>query len=89
MKLKSGFVLRDVCGEQVIIGEGIGALDFVRLLCLNETATFLWKKADEQGDFSAESLANALCEEYDVAREQAIADVNAIVNEWKKVGVVE
>ena len=89
MKLKSGFVLRDVCGEQVIMGAGIGALDFGRLLCLNETATFLWKKADEQGDFSAESLANALCEEYDVAREQAIADVNAIVNEWKKVGVVE
>ena len=89
MKLKSGFVLRDVCGEQVIMGEGIGALDFGRLLCLNETATFLWKKADEQGDFSAESLANALCEEYDVAREQAIADVNAIVNEWKKVGVIE
>ena len=89
MKLKSGFVLRDVCGEQVIMGEGIGALDFGRLLCLNETATFLWKKADEQGDFSAESLANALCEEYDVAHEQAIADVNAIVNEWKKVGVVE
>ena len=89
MKLKSGFVLRDVCGEQVIMGEGIGALDFGRLLCLNETATFLWKKADEQGDFSAESLAKALCEEYDVAREQAIADVNAIVNEWKKVGVVE
>ena len=89
MKLKSGFVLRDVCGEQVIMGEGIGALDFGRLLCLNETATFLWKKADEQGDFSAESLANALCEEYDVAREQAIADVNAIVDEWKKVGVVE
>lgn len=89
MKLKSGFVLRDVCGEQVIMGEGIGALDFGRLLCLNETATFLWKKADEQGDFSADSLADALCEEYDVAREQAIADVNAIVNEWKKVGVVE
>ena len=89
MKLKSGFVLRDVCGEQVIMGEGIGALDFGRLLCLNETATFLWKKADEQGDFSADALADALCEEYDVAREQALADVNAIVNEWKKVGVVE
>lgn len=89
MKLKSGFVLRDVCGEQVIMGEGIGALDFGRLLCLNETATFLWKKADEQGDFSADSLADALCEEYDVAREQALADVNAIVDEWKKVGVVE
>ena len=89
MKLKEGFVLREVCGEQVIMGEGIGALDFGRLLCLNETAAFLWQKATEQGDFSIESLADKLCEEYDVTREQAITDVNAIIDEWKKVGVVE
>ena len=89
MKLKEGFVLREVCGEQVIMGEGIGALDFGRLLCLNETAAFLWKKAGEQGDFSIDSLTDSLCEEYDVAREQAMTDVNTIVEEWKKVGVVE
>ena len=89
MKLKEGVVLREVCGEQVIMGEGIGALDFGRLLCLNETEAFLWKKAGEQGDFSIDSLTDSLCEEYDVAREQAMTDVNAIVEEWKKVGVVE
>ncbi len=89
MKLKSGFVLRDVCGEQVIMGEGIGALDFGRLLCLNETAVFLWKKADAAGEFSVDSLVEALCEEYDVSAEQAKTDVAVIVEEWKKVGVVE
>ena len=89
MKLKDGFVLREVCGEQVIMGEGIGALDFGRLLCLNETAAFLWKKAGEQGEFSVDTLADSLCEEYDVTREQAVTDVSAIVDEWKKVGVVE
>ena len=81
--------MREVCGEQVIMGEGIGALDFGRLLCLNETAAFLWQKAGEQGAFSLDSLTDSLCEEYDVAREQATADVSAIVDEWKKVGVVE
>ncbi len=88
MKLKSGFVLRDVCGEQVIMGEGLAALDFGRLLSLNETAAWLWKKASE-GDFSIESLSVALCEEYDVTLEQAKTDVAAIVEEWRKVGVVE
>lgn len=88
MKLKSGFVLRDVCGEQVIMGEGLAALDFGRLLNLNETAAWLWKKASE-GDFSIESLSAALCEEYDVTLEQAKTDVAAIVEEWRKVGVVE
>lgn len=88
MKLKNGFVLRDVCGEQVIMGEGLGALDFGRLLSLNETAAWLWKCASV-GEFSVDSLSAALCEEYDVTLEQAKVDVAAIVDEWKKVGVIE
>ena len=89
MKIKKGFVLRDVCGEQVIMGEGIGALDFGRLLCLNETAAWLWKQAEQQSDFTVDSLAEALCGEYDVSAEQAKADVAAIVAEWQKVNVLE
>ena len=89
MKIKKGFVLRDVCGEQVIMGEGIGALDFGRLLCLNETAAWLWKLAEQQGEFTVDSLAEALCGEYDVSAEQAKADVAAIVAEWQKVNVLE
>ena len=89
MKLKSGFVLRDVCGEKVIMGEGIGALDFGRLLCLNETAAWLWSKASEMGDFTVDALATALCEEYDVTLDRAKSDVASIVAEWQKVNVVE
>lgn len=89
MKIKQGFVLRDVCGEQVIMGEGLGALDFGRLLCLNETAAFLWKCALELGEFTVESLSEKLCAEYDASAEQAKADIAQIVDEWKKVNVVE
>ena len=89
MKIKKGFVLREVCGEQVIMGEGIGALDFGRLLCLNETAAWLWKQAELQGNFTVDSLAQALCGEYDVSAEQARIDVAAIVGEWQKVDVLE
>ena len=46
MKQKKGLVLRDVCGEKVIIGEGLEAIDFGRLLCLNDTAAWLWEKAN-------------------------------------------
>ena len=31
MKIKEGFVLCEVCGEQVIMGEGLGAIDFGHL----------------------------------------------------------
>lgn len=89
MKLKEGFVLRQVCGENVITGEGLGAINFGKLLALNETAAWLWKEADAQGDFTVDSLADKLCEEYEVTAEQARQDVAAIVKKWQEVEVVE
>ena len=89
MKIKKGFVLREVCGEYAIVGEGLGAVNFGKLLALNETAAWLWKEALEQGDFTAESLAEKLCEEYDVEPAVARKDVEAILTEWQNVEVVE
>lgn len=89
MQLKKGFVLRNVCGENVITGEGLDAIDFGRLLCLNETAAWLWRRAEEQGIFTVDSLADALCEEYDVDADQARQDVSAMLAEWQNIGVVE
>ena len=89
MKLKAGFVLRQVCGENVITGEGLGAINFGKLLALNETAAWLWKEAEAQGDFTVNSLADKLCEEYEVTAEQARQDVDAIVKKWQEVEVVE
>ena len=89
MRIKKGFVLREVCGERVIIGEGLGAINFGKLLALNESAAWLWKQAQEMGDFTIEALADKLCEEYDVTADEAKADVAEIVAEWKQVDVVE
>ena len=89
MKIKKGFVLRTVCGENVIVGEGLDAINFGRMLCLNETAAWLWKQAQQAGDFTAESLAQALCSEYEVSPDQALADVKETINQWTELKVVE
>ena len=89
MRIKKGFVLREVCGERVIIGEGLGAINFGKLLALNESAAWLWKQAQEMGDFTIEALADKLCEAYDVTADEAKADVAEIVAEWQQVDVVE
>ena len=89
MRIKKGFVLREVCGERVIIGEGLGAINFGKMLALNETAAWLWKQAQEKGDFTIEALAERLCKEYDVTPDEAKADVADIINEWQQVGVTE
>ena len=89
MRLKKGFVLREVCGERVIMGEGLGAINFGKLLALNETAAWLWQQAQAMDDFTVESLAEKLCEEYDVTADEAKADVAEMIAEWLKVDVVE
>lgn len=89
MKIKSGFVLREVCGENVIVGEGLGVVNFGKLLALNETAAWLWKEAQTMGDFNVELLAERLCESYDVESDVAKADVTAIIADWQDAGVIE
>jgi len=89
MKIKKGFVLREVCGEHVIVGEGLGAINFGRMLALNETAAWLWKEALAMGDFTVEALAERLCENYEVSADEARQDVGNIIGEWQKVEVIE
>jgi hypothetical protein len=89
MRIKKGFVLREVCGERVIMGEGLGAINFGKLLALNETAAWLWKQAQEMSDFNIETLAERLCEEYEVTADEAKANVAEIIADWQKVDVVE
>ena len=89
MRIKKGFVLREVCGERVIIGEGLGAINFGKMLALNETAGWLWKEAQAMGDFTVEALADKLCEEYDVDADEARKDVSDIIAEWQSVSVIE
>lgn len=89
MKLKKGFVLRQVCGENVVVGEGLDAINFGKLLSLNETAAWLWSEAQEMGDFTVEALVKRLCEEYDVDKNQATADVKAIVKQWDELHLVD
>ena len=89
MKRKEGFVLRTVCGEKVIVGEGLGAINFGKLVSLNDTAAWIWEKAGELGDFDAETLAAALCEAYEVDVDTARADVEKLLAQWQELGIVE
>ena len=89
MKLKNGFVLRQVRGENVVVGEGLDAINFGKLLSLNETAAWLWQQAVEMGDFTVEALAARLSEEYEVAEEQAKADVETMINQWDELHLLD
>ena len=88
MRIKKGFVVREVCGDHVIMGEGLGAIDFGKLITLNETACWLWQEAQAMGDFTVEALVAKLCDTYEVGADEAKADISGIINEWQQLGII-
>ena len=88
MKTKKGFRLRDICGEHIIAAEGIENIDFSRIISMNESAAFLWKKIEGK-EFSKEDLITYLTEEYDVSEETATQDVQQLTNKWLEAGIIE
>lgn len=88
MKIKEGFVLREVFDERAIVGEGVETVNFGKMISLNDTAAWIWKQAKEMGDFTIEELSQKLCERYDVTQEVAEKDVKRLVDEWQKLGLL-
>ena len=89
MRIKKGFVMREVCAQKVIVAEGLETIDFGKLISLNDTAAFLWETAQKQGNFTIDSLAQEICKAYDVDLSTAKNDVTEIVEKWKSIEVAE
>ena len=88
MKQKKGFNLRTICGENIVVAEGIENIDFSRIISMNESAAYLWKKT--QGtDFDAQTLRDLLLEEYEVDETTAENDARQLIAKWSEAGIIE
>lgn len=72
MKVKSGFILRELSGEYVVVPVGEAAQGFNGMIRLNETGAFLWKELT--GGAGEEALADKLVERYEGVSEQTARD---------------
>ncbi|MBR0285579.1 MAG: PqqD family protein [Bacteroidales bacterium] len=88
MRIKDGFILRTICGENVVVGEGLAQVNFNKLLSLNASAAWLWEQVKGK-DFTVEDLAALLQEKYDVSADVALADSQKLADSWKEQGVAE
>lgn len=77
MKIKSGFMLRDIAGQWVVVPLGARVVDFKSILTLSESGAMLWRLL-ENGASEAE-LIGKLLEEYHVTEEKALVDVKQFI----------
>lgn len=88
MKTKKGFNLRQVCGENVIVAEGVENIDFSIIISMNESSAYLWNNIQGK-EFDKNDLVELLTQEYDVDADTAAKDVEALVAQWLKAGIIE
>jgi len=85
MKIKDGFLLREVAGCNVVVP--IGALDFDGVISLNETGVFIWNAL--ANEITKEEIINLFLEEYDVSREIAEKDVGAFIGKLQEANLLQ
>ena len=92
MKTIPGFKLRKLGNEYILVGESMELINFNKMITFNDTAAFLWQQAEQltaaHGCFTADDLCKALCDEYEVAPEKAMSDIDLTLDEWRKAGII-
>jgi len=87
LQLSKDFVLRKVCGLNVVLPTGANVKDFGGALNLNDTAALIYEQL--QAGKTVEEAAAALVAEYDVTPEKALASVQKTIDLLREAGVVD
>lgn len=87
MKLKEKYVLKMVADSWVILELDSESVNLNEMMLLNESGAMLWTLLKDGAD--TEELVDALVEEYDIPKEQALADINVFYEKLVKKGFAE
>ena len=87
MKIKKGFIMREVSGQNIVVAVGAASRRFDGLMRLNDTGRLMWKALEKGADEG--SLVRALVTEYEVDEATARADVKAFVAKLSAEHILE
>jgi hypothetical protein len=74
MKIKKGYLVRDIADTYIVVPVGERVIDFKGIMTLNETGYFLWNRL--VNDISYDDLLKALLDEYEVDEVTAKNDLD-------------
>lgn len=86
MKIKEGFIMREVAGKYVVVPVGVGTDIFKGMIQMNGLGAFLWKKLKEEQ--TKESLIESVLENYEVSGEKAAEDIDKFIEKLTDAGIL-
>ncbi len=88
MKIKKGFTLRTVMGQNVVLAEGNNSDSFGKMITLNKSAAMLWE-ALKGKSFEVADAAALLVKHYGIDPAQAQADATYITDLMAEKGLLD
>lgn len=82
------YKVRQVAGENLIVGQGRLNADMTKVISLNDTAVLLWNELVGK-DFSCEDVADVLVSTYGIERERAMTDASKWIEKLKGCEIIE
>lgn len=87
MRVKSGFMLREIAGQWIIVPLGARVVEFNGIMTLTESGAILWRLLEKGA--TQEEMLDALLKEYDVDAETAKRDITSFVDSAKSKKLLE
>ena len=86
MKIKQGFVAREIAGEYILIPVGETAMQVRGMISLSESAYLIYQRLQE--DCEKADLIRAVLNEYEVEQSVAEADVEAFLDQLRQLNLL-
>ncbi len=87
MKIKDGFILKDVAGSKIVIATGSAKLDFNGVITFNNVGADVFTMLD--GTNSVESIIARISADYGVDEKLVTTDVHKLIEKMKKFNLIE
>ena len=87
MRIKEGFELRNICGENIVIGHGVENINFTKVISMNESAADIWHAIVDK-DFTLGDMVKVLLDNYEVDYKTARRDSEKLLADWQEAGFI-
>lgn len=88
MRIKKGFTLRTVMGQNIVLAEGNNADSYGKIITLNQSAAKLWEELKGR-QFDVDDAAGILVATYGIDPAQAREDAAYILGKMTEKGLTE
>ncbi|MBO5332849.1 MAG: PqqD family protein [Clostridia bacterium] len=87
MKIKDGFILKDVAGSKIVIATGEQRMNFNGVITFNEVGAEVFNLLD--GTNSVEDIVAKISSDYNAPVEIVKADIEKLIEKMKKHNLIE